>query len=67
MGVGGWNLTHHWLKDGIKSCNWPFVQELLEMLLLCPVDGKRLKSNITPKLVKSLSTSRCPCIGNKIS
>lgn len=66
MGVGGWNLTHNWLQDGIKSCNWPFVQELLEMLLLCPVDGNRLKSNITPKLVKNLSTTSCQHQGVRV-
>lgn len=59
MEHGGWNLVHNWLSDGEKSCNWPFIQEILEMLLLCPVDGTRLKSNITPKVVKNLSLS-CP-------
>lgn len=55
MAAGGWNLVHTWLRDGSESDNWPFVQELLEMLLLCPVDGNRLKSNHTPKIVKNLS------------
>lgn len=55
MAAGGWNLVHNWLRDGSDSDNWPFVQELLEMLLLCPVDGNRLKSNHTPKIVKNLS------------
>lgn len=55
MGAGGWNLVHTWLNDGVNSSNWPFVQEILEMLLLCPVDGNRLKSNHTPKIVKNLS------------
>jgi len=59
MGAGGWNLTHNWLQDGVDSSNWPFVQEILEMLLLCPVDGSRLKSNHTPKIVKNLSVN-CP-------
>lgn len=59
MAAGGWNLVHNWLRDGGDSSNWPFVQELLEMLLLCPVDGNRLKSNHTPKIVKNLSLS-CP-------
>lgn len=57
MAAGGWNLVHNWLRDGSESDNWPFVQELLEMLLLCPVDGNRLKSNHTPKIVKNLSLS----------
>lgn len=57
MAAGGWNLVHNWLRDGGDSSNWPFVQELLEMLLLCPVDGNRLKSNHTPKIVKNLSLS----------
>jgi protein phosphatase 1 regulatory subunit 10 len=59
MAAGGWQLAHLWLQDGIVSLNWPFVQELLEMLLLCPVDANRLKTNTAPKLVKNLSHS-CP-------
>ncbi|CRK93998.1 CLUMA_CG007524, isoform A [Clunio marinus] len=55
MAAGGWSLVHNWLQDGSNSNNWPFVQELLEMLLLCPVDGNRLKSNHTPKIIKNLS------------
>lgn len=35
--------------------NWPLVQELLELLLLCPVDVPRLQSNDAPRLVKGLS------------
>lgn len=59
MAAGGWTLTHLWLQDGITSLNWAFVQELLEMLLMCPVDGNRLKSNTAPRLVKTLSMN-CP-------
>lgn len=59
MAAGGWTLTHLWLQDGITSLNWAFVQELLEMLLMCPVDGNRLKSNTAPRLVKTLSVN-CP-------
>lgn len=55
MNVGGWQLVHSWLVDGIDSKNWPLIQELLELLLLCPVDVPRLQSNSAPKLVKSLS------------
>lgn len=55
MTVGGWALVHSWLADGIDSKNWPLVQELLELLLLCPVDVPRLQSNSAPKLVKGLS------------
>lgn len=55
MTVGGWSLVHSWLQDGIESKNWPLVQELLELLLLCPVDVPRLQSNSAPKLVKGLS------------
>lgn len=57
MAFNGWSLVNSWLNDGFKSDNWPFVQELLEMLLLCPVDSNRLKSNDTPKVVKNLSLS----------
>lgn len=55
MTAGGWNLVHQWLKDGSDSKNWPFVQEIMEMFLACPVDSNRLKSNHTPKIVKELS------------
>lgn len=55
MAAGGWSLTHNWLSDGILTYNWPLVRELLELLLLCPVDVARLKSNSAPKLVKQLS------------
>lgn len=55
MAFNGWSLVNNWLNDGSRSENWPFVQELLEMLLLCPVDSNRLKSNDTPKVVKNLS------------
>lgn len=55
MSAGGWSLSHNWLTDGILSMNWPLVQEILELLLLCPVDVQRLKSNTAPKLVKQLS------------
>lgn len=55
MEAGGWKLAHGWLKEGIESKNWPLVQELLELLLLCPVDVPRLQSNDAPRLVKGLS------------
>lgn len=55
MGAGGWNLIHTWLTDGILAKNWALIQELLELLLLCPVDIERLKSNNCPKLIKGLS------------
>nr|CAD7601978.1 unnamed protein product [Timema genevievae] len=55
MGAGGWNLTHVWLSDAIMAKNWPLIQELLELLLICPVDVERLKTNSCPKLIKGLS------------
>ena len=55
MSAGGWNLVHMWLTDGIVAKNWALIQELLELLLLCPVDIERLKSNNCPKLIKGLS------------
>ncbi|XP_076247567.1 phosphatase 1 nuclear targeting subunit isoform X2 [Calliopsis andreniformis] len=55
MGAGGWNLIHMWLTDGILAKNWALIQELLGLLLLCPVDIERLKSNNCPKLIKGLS------------
>lgn len=55
MGSGGWVLVHMWLTESIVTKNWPLVKELLELLLLCPVDIDRLKTNNCPKLVKELS------------
>lgn len=55
MGSGGWNLTHLWLQDAVTTQNWPLVQEILELLLSCPVDVERLKSNTAPRLVKQLT------------
>lgn len=55
MGAGGWTLVINWLQDSYDSKNWALVQELLELLLLCPVDVPRLQSNSAPKLVKGLS------------
>ncbi|XP_071633343.1 uncharacterized protein Pnuts [Temnothorax longispinosus] len=55
MTAGGWNLIHTWLTDGILAKNWALIQELLKLLLLCPVDIERLKSNNCPKLIKGLS------------
>ncbi|KAI8427719.1 hypothetical protein MSG28_002156 [Choristoneura fumiferana] len=55
MGSGGWRLVHMWLTESIVAKNWPLVRELLELLLLCPVDIEHLKTNNCPKLVKELS------------
>uniref|UniRef100_A0A1E1WAA9 TFIIS N-terminal domain-containing protein n=1 Tax=Pectinophora gossypiella TaxID=13191 RepID=A0A1E1WAA9_PECGO len=55
MASGGWRLVHTWLTESIVAKNWPLVRELLELLLLCPVDIERLKTNNCPKLVKELS------------
>ncbi|GLH01293.1 Uncharacterized protein GBIM_07465 [Gryllus bimaculatus] len=55
MAAGGWNLIHMWLSDAIIAKNWPLIQELLELLLMCPVDVERLKTNTCPKLIKGLS------------
>lgn len=55
MSAGGWTLVLTWLNDGIFGKNWALVTELLELLLMCPVDVERLKSNSIPRLVKGLS------------
>lgn len=55
MTAGGWTLVLTWLSDGISGKNWALVTELLELLLMCPVDVERLKSNSIPRLVKGLS------------
>ncbi|XP_018318892.1 serine/threonine-protein phosphatase 1 regulatory subunit 10 [Agrilus planipennis] len=55
MAVGGWTLLQVWLHDAMCNSNWALVKELLELVLITPVDVERLKSNNIPKLVKSLS------------
>lgn len=60
MQAGGWTLVHLWLTDAIASQNWSLVHEILELLLLCPVDVERLKSNTAPKLVKQLTKDEHP-------
>lgn len=55
MSAGGWDLTFNWLSDGITMQNWVLVAELVELLLLCPVDIERLRGNNCPKVIKSLS------------
>ncbi|XP_067001508.2 serine/threonine-protein phosphatase 1 regulatory subunit 10 isoform X1 [Anabrus simplex] len=55
MSAGGWYLIYNWLSDAIVAKNWPLIQELLELLLLCPVNVDRLRINNCPKLIKGLS------------
>lgn len=55
MGEGGWILLFSWIQDAFQNKNWALVKELLELLLLTPVDVERLKSNSLPKVVKLLS------------
>lgn len=55
MSAGGWDLIYNWLSDGVLAQNWPLVIELVELLLVCPVDIERLKTNRCPKLIKTLS------------
>ncbi|KAL3281396.1 hypothetical protein HHI36_004605 [Cryptolaemus montrouzieri] len=55
MASGGWLLIHTWLQEAMASSNWNMVQEVLELLLVTPVDSSRLRLNNIPKLVKTLS------------
>lgn len=55
MAEGGWSLLFTWIQDAFHNRNWALVNELLQLLLITPVDVERLKSNSLPKLVKSLS------------
>lgn len=55
MAAGGWDLIHLWLTDAVGVKNWALIEELLSLLLLCPVDIERLKSNNCPKFIKGLS------------
>lgn len=55
MAEGGWTLIQSWLQDAAQSGNWDLVKEILELLLITPVDVERLKMNCLPKLIKNLS------------
>ncbi|VEN48749.1 unnamed protein product [Callosobruchus maculatus] len=55
MSEGGWHLIQTWLQDAVQINNWDLVKEILGLLLVTPVDVERLKLNILPKLIKSLS------------
>ncbi|XP_066260683.1 serine/threonine-protein phosphatase 1 regulatory subunit 10 [Euwallacea similis] len=55
MAEGGWTLIQTWLQDAAQSGNWVLVKEILELLLVTPVDVERLKMNCLPKVIKNLS------------
>ncbi|XP_023024330.2 uncharacterized protein [Leptinotarsa decemlineata] len=55
MAEGGWALIQTWLQEAVQTGNWDLVKEILGLLLITPVDVERLKLNILPKLIKSLS------------
>lgn len=55
MGLGGWNLIYNWLLHAVEAKNYPFLIELLEVIIICPVDIERLKSNPMPRQIKYLS------------
>ncbi|XP_065221877.1 serine/threonine-protein phosphatase 1 regulatory subunit 10-like [Planococcus citri] len=55
MGANGWNLIYNWLVQAIEAKNYPFLVELLEVIIMCPVDIERLKSNPMPRQIKYLS------------
>lgn len=55
MAEGGWSLIYQWLQDAVNNNNNSLIKELLELLILTPVDVDRLKTNNIPKLVKNLS------------
>lgn len=55
MAEGGWNLVYVWLQDAMCNSNNSLIKELLELLLITPVDVERLKTNNIPKLVKTLT------------
>lgn len=55
MASGGWNLIYSWLVHAVEAKNYPFLSELLEVIIICPVDIERLKSNPMPRQIKYLS------------
>lgn len=55
MGLGGWNMIFKWLVEAVEAKNYPFLIELLEVIIMCPVDIERLKSNSMPRQIKFLS------------
>lgn len=61
MTSGGWLLIQSWLQEAMANSNWNLVQEVLQLLLMTPVDSTRLRLNNIPKLVKTLSKREDLC------
>ncbi len=58
LDADGWALLNTWFADAIKSKNWPFANEMLELFLHCPITAARLRDNVeanqAPKLINQL-------------
>lgn len=56
MADGGWRLIHLWLQEAMAGNNMSLTKEILELLLIVPIDVCLLRSNFgIPKLVKNLT------------
>lgn len=61
MADGGWRLIHLWLQEAMNNDNMSLTKEVLELLLIAPVDVCLLRSNYgIPKLVKTLTKNDDP-------
>lgn len=61
MAEGGWRLIHLWLQEAMNTNNMSLTKEVLELLLIAPVDVGLLRSNYgIPKLVKTLTKKDDP-------
>lgn len=55
LASGGWKLIFQWLGDAINNGNNPFIKEILQLLILCPIRIDFLRESNAPRIVKGLS------------
>ena len=42
----GWDLLNVWFSDAIKTENWDFCIEMIQLFAMCPISADRLKNNV---------------------
>ncbi len=54
----GWDLLNAWFADAIRTQNWSFCVEMIQLFAQCPITAARLKENVeqnhAPKLINQL-------------
>jgi hypothetical protein len=51
-------LLNVWFSEAIKTSNWPFCIEMIQLFAACPISAARLKDNVetnqAPRLINQL-------------